>query len=240
MKSLQRQTVDIGGQPVTFDLRRSGKRRTLEISVGPNGGILVIAPISAANDRVWAAVRRRAPWIRRQLRAYEALPSPPPPRQWVAGETHLYLGRQYRLKLRKGSKSEVRLAGPFFEVSTPRPSDRFAVQRAMDRWYRKHAVAVLTDRVARIRASTSWLRAVPPPKVTVRKMHLRWGSATVRGGVYFSAELIKLPLGCIDYVVTHELAHLLIPNHGPQFWRLVSRCMPDWERWKSRLEMRVV
>ena len=240
MSSLQRQTVDIGGQVVTFDLRRSERRRTLEISVGPNGGILVTAPASTSDDRVWAAVRRRAPWIRRQQRAYEALPTPLPPRQWVAGETHLYLGRQYRLKLRKAPKAEVRLTGRFFEASLPRPSDRFAVQRAMDRWYRKHAVAVLTDRVARARASTSWLRAVPLPRVTVRKMRLRWGSATARGGVYFSAELIKLPLGCIDYVVVHELAHLLIPHHGPKFWRLVSRCMPDWERWKARLETRVV
>ena len=240
MSSLQRHSVDIGGQPLKFQLRRSEKRRTLEISVGPNSDVLVTAPASASDDRVWAAIRRRAGWIRRQQRAYEALPTPPPPRQWVAGETHLYLGRQYRLRLRKGSKPEVRLTGPFFEVSLPRPWDRSAVRRAMERWYRLRTVALLNDRVIRARTSTSWLRAIPEPRVTVRAMRLRWGSATRSGGVYFSTELVKLPLGCIDYVVMHELAHLQIPHHGPKFCRLMSRCMPDWEKWKKRLEAHVV
>jgi predicted metal-dependent hydrolase len=236
VSGLQDQTVNVGGQLLRFNLRRSQKRRTLEISVGPTGDILVTAPASASDERVWAALRRRAPWIRRQKRACEELPVPLPPRQWVAGESHLYLGRQYRLKLRQGPRSEVRLQGRFLEVSVPRPSDPSAVRRAIDRWYRRHAVALLTDRVTRVRQSTSWLRVGAEPRVKVRAMRLRWGSATQVGNLYFSTELIKLPLGCIDYVVVHELAHLQIPHHGPKFWRLMSRCMPDWQRWKKKLE----
>lgn len=240
MSNLLHRTTDIGGHPLKFQLRRSEKRRTLEISVGPNGDVLVTAPTSAPDERVLAAIRRRVLWIRRQQRAYEALPSPLPPRQWVAGETHLYLGRQYRLKLRKGQKSDVRLSGTFFEVSLPCPVDHAAVQRAMESWYRKHAIALLVDRVLRARESASWLRAVPLPRVSVRAMRFRWGSATRQGGVYFSTELVKLPLGCIDYVVMHELTHLQIPHHGPKFWRLMSRCMPDWERWKRWLETQAI
>lgn len=232
--------MEVGGQSLQFRLRRSPKRRTLEISIGPRGDIVVTAPVSASDERVWEAVRRRAPWIRRQKRAAESLPIPLPPRRWIAGETHLYLGRQYRLKLRKGARPAVRLSGPYFEVSVPQPSDTTAVQRAMSRWYRQHAVAILNERVIRARKSTSWLRVGREPRVMVRAMRLRWGSTTRAGGVYFNSELIKLPLGCIDYVVTHELAHLQIPHHGPKFGRLMSRCMPDWKRWKKRLETTTV
>lgn len=233
-------TVEVGGQVLRFNLRRSAKRRTVEISVGPRGDIVVTAPVTASNDRVWAAVTRRAPWIRRQRRAYEELPAPLPPRQWTAGETHLYLGRQYRLKLRKGPEPTVRLTGQFFEVSLPDPSDASAVQRAMGRWYRRRAAALLADRVNLAWRSSSWLRAGPEPKVAVRAMRLRWGSATKAGRVYFNSELVKLPLGCVDYVVAHELAHLQVPHHGARFWRLMSRCMPDWKKWKQRLETRAV
>ncbi len=234
------QTVEVGGQALRFILRRSPKRRTVEISVGPKGDIVVTAPATASDDRVWAAVRRRAAWIQRQRREYEDLPAPLPARQWIAGETHLYLGRQYRLKLHKGPKSSVRLIGQFFEVSLPDPADTSAVQQAMDRWYRHRAAVVFADRVNLARRSSSWLRVGPQPRVAIRAMRLRWGSATRAGRVYFNRELVKLPLGCVDYVVAHELAHLQIPYHGAKFWRLMSRCMPDWEKWKRRLEARAV
>lgn len=239
MSALHR-TVEVGGQVLSFKFRRSAKRRTVEISVGPGGDIVVTAPASASDERVWAVVRRRVAWIHRQRKAYEALPAAPQPRRWIAGETHLYLGRQYRLKLHKGPTPSVRLYGQFFEVSLPDPADASAVQRAMGRWYRRRAAALLVDRVKLARRSTSWLRAGPEPKVAVRAMRLRWGSTTKAGRVYFNSDLVKLPLGCVDYVVAHELAHLQVPHHGAKFWRLMSRCMPDWEKWKQRLETRAV
>jgi hypothetical protein len=129
----------------------------------------------------------------------------------------------------------VRLSGAFFIVSVPKPDDRQQVRRALEAWYREHAMTVLTNRVSVARTSTTWLRMVEQPRILVRKMRLRWGSVTSNSRIYFNVDLVKLPLGCVDYVVTHELAHLKVPNHGPAFWRLLSRCMPDWERWKSRL-----
>jgi predicted metal-dependent hydrolase len=66
-------------------------------------------------------------------------------------------------------------------------------------------------------------------------MTRRWGSATRNNRVYFNLDLVKAPLGCVDYVVMHELVHLKVPHHGPAFRRLLRRCMPDWEFWQGRL-----
>jgi predicted metal-dependent hydrolase len=232
--------IDLGGRRLEFRLRRSERRQTLEISVAPDQKVTVTAPMTASAERIARAVRRRASWIMRQQRAYEDLPPPPSPRQWVAGETHRYLGRQYRLRLVQAARTSVRLSGAFFVVAVPRPGDQRLVRRAMERWYRDHAISLLGSRVSNALASTTWLRILKPPSVIVRTMRLRWGSATANGRVYFNVDLVKLPLGCIDYVVIHELVHLAIPNHGPTFWRLLSRCMPDWERWKMRLAMQTV
>ena len=235
MSEVRQDAIDVGGRRLEYRLRRLVRRRTLEISVTPDRQVTVIAPATTSAERIAFAVRRRAGWIVRQQRAYEDLPPPPYPRQWVAGETHRYLGRQYRLKLVQGVRPSVRLSGEFFVVSVIRLDDRQPVRRAMERWYRAHAVNLLTERVSNALASTTWLKLPQLPQVRVRAMHLRWGSATRNGGVYFNSDLVKLPLGCIDYVVMHELVHLRIPHHGPAFWRLLSRCMPDWEKWKDRL-----
>jgi predicted metal-dependent hydrolase len=193
------------------------------------------AATNTSAERIAFAVRRRAGWILRQQLAYEDLPPPPAPRQWVAGETHRYLGRQYRLKLVRGAQPSVRLTGAFFEVSVPQAGDRQMVQSLMERWYRQHAVSLLTGREFNALESTTWLKNLQPPQVSIRAMRLRWGSATQRGRVYFNSDLVKLPLGCVDYIVMHELAHLKVPHHGPAFWRLLARRMPDWRRWKDRL-----
>ena len=235
MSEVYHHAIDVGGRRLEYQLRRSVRRRTLEISVAPDRQVTVTAPATASTERTELAVRRRAGWILRQQRAYEDLPPPPSPRQWVAGETHRYLGRQYRLKLVQGERPSVRLSGAFFVVSAPWPDDRQLVRQAMERWYRHHAISLLTSRVANALKSTTWLKMAEPPHITVRAMRLRWGSATQRGRVYFNADLVKLPLGCVDYIVMHELVHLQIPHHGPAFWRLLARCMPDWERWKDRL-----
>ncbi len=233
MTPLEVRTIEVHGRPLAFQLRRSG-RRTLGISVEPDRRVVVTAPADASEERIATTLRRRVGWIRRQQRAFEEMPPPPSPRQWVSGETHRYLGRQYRLKLHTGAACSVRLVGRYFVVMLSDVADRTAVERLMDAWYREHAAALLAERVARLVASSTWLDVAVPP-ITVRSMRQRWGSTTQRGRVYFNVDVVKLPLPCIDYVVAHELVHLKIANHGPAYWRMLGRVMPDWEKWRERL-----
>jgi len=222
------------GGALTYELRRTGRRSTVAITVEPDRRVTVLAPMAADSSRIEQLLRRRLLWIRRQRQTLEALPRPPAPRQWVGGETHRYLGRQYRLKPVKGLARSVKLLGGHFVVTVPDAEDRRGIRRLMESWYRKRAEYVLAERVRHVLASTTWLE-VAAPRITIKAMRRRWGSTTAAGRVYFNIDAIKLPPGCLDYIVTHELVHLQIPNHGPAFWRMLTRCQPDWKRWRERL-----
>jgi predicted metal-dependent hydrolase len=219
---------------LAYELQRTGRRRTVGITVQPDRRVVVLAPKEADRLRIEQIMRRRLPWIRRQRQTLESLPPPPAPRQWVAGETHRYLGRQYRLRPVKATEKSVKLVAGYFVVGLPAPTDRRGIRQLMEAWYRDNAYRVLTKRVERVLRSTTWLD-VAMPAITIRAMRQRWGSTTSTGRVMFNIDLVKAPLGCIDYVVAHELVHLAIPNHGPAFWRMLTRCLPDWKKWRERL-----
>lgn len=235
MSPAEVRTLSLGGSELlTYSLRHTNRRRTVGIFVEPDGHVAILAPPAASVDRIEQIMRRRMKWIRGKQRTVESLPVPPQPREWVAGETHRYLGRQYRLKLAKGDSSTVKLLGGYFFVIAPNPRDRDCVRELMECWYKEHAVALLNDRVERAIASSTWLKIEKPP-IRIRYLRSKWGSTTAAGCVTFNVDLVKLPLSCVDYVVVHELVHLMIPSHSPAFWRMLGRVMPDWRRWRSKL-----
>jgi hypothetical protein len=227
-------TVTWGNAKIEFRLRHSN-RRTLAITVQPDLRVLVTAPRKAAMETVLARVRKRARWIRRQQRFFwEFLPQMPP-RRYVSGETHRYLGRQYRIKVVEAKATEVKSKGPFIWVHTPHKGDTARVRKLVESWYLAHAKDRLTRSYAEC-AARMGLRLANPPRMQVRRMSKRWGSWTRHGGVWLSPELVKAPGSCIDYVVTHELCHAVHGHHGKRFYNLLRRVMPDWEQRKARLE----
>ena len=226
--------VEFGGGLIAFRLRRSS-RRTLAISVQPDLGVVVTAPEKAALATVLAKVRKRAVWIKRQQRYFSEFLPPTPPRQYVSGETHRYLGRQYRLKVVEAEPAEVKLRGRFIWVQTPRKADTARVRESVEDWYLAHAKERLTRNFAESVARMG-TRMASTPRMQVRRMRQRWGSWTRGGGVWLNPELVKAAGACIDYVVTHELCHAVHGNHGKKFYELLRRVMPDWEMRKRRLE----
>ena len=146
-----------------------------------------------------------------------------------------YLGRQYRLKLIVGPKRSVRLSGLYFTVTLPDPTNRRAVQRLVEDWYRNHARILVTERAGRLLKATTWLEVSNLPPITIRAMTHRWGSATKAGRITFNVDVVKLPSACLDYVIAHELVHLRIPNHSAAYWRMLGRVIPDWKKWRDRL-----
>jgi predicted metal-dependent hydrolase len=227
-------SVLFGGERIAFRLRRTN-RRTLAITVQPDLGVLVTAPKKAALETVLGKMRRRAGWIRRQQRFFREFLPQTPPRRYVSGETHRYLGRQYRLKVVEAGESGVKLAGRFIWVHIPNKHDRERVRKLVEAWYLAHAKERFARSVAESAARLG-TRLATPPRMRLRRMPKRWGSWTWRGVIYLNPELIKSPGSCIDYVVTHELCHLVHGHHGPAFYALFSRVMPDWEQRKRRLE----
>jgi predicted metal-dependent hydrolase len=227
--------VMIGGEARRYRLRRSA-RRTLAITVEPGGDLVVTAPLAASMAQVEAVLQRRREWIRRRTREVAALPPPSPPREWSSGETHRYLGRQYRLRLVSGTPSGVRLSGKWFMVTVPEPREPTQVRDAMQRWYRAHARELFTRRMEALVRTTPLLALTDVPPLIVRRLEKRWGSCSAEGRILMNLDAVKLPVGCVDYLLLHELCHLRAPHHGAAFWRLLDACMPDWERWRKRLD----
>lgn len=226
--------VKFGKQRIPFKLETRDRTR-LAISVHPDRSVTVVAPENRTLDEVLDRVQKRAAWIVKQRSHFDKLHPLTPPRRYVAGETHLYLGRQYRLKLLKDNTIAVRLAGRFFCVHQPDRENRARTKELLESWYREHAKVIFERRMDICLKSTRSLD-VPVPELVVRKMTRRWGSCTKAGRILLNTELVKTPLHCIEYVIMHELCHLKIHNHSPEYYRLLTRCMPDWERRKQRLE----
>jgi predicted metal-dependent hydrolase len=224
-----------GGCEIPFRINQA-ERSKLTINVFPDMRVEVLAPSSKPLDAILARVDRRAHWIVKQWRYFEQYQPTQPERRFLSGETHVYLGRQYRLKVAKASVSDVKLIGRYFQVQHPDPDDTHAISALLRNWYIRHALALFTARVEHWLSECRALSLSEPPTLSVRPMTRRWGSCTKRGAITFNVDLVKVPLVYIDYVIVHELCHLRIHDHSPAFYRLLTRCMPDWKQRKARLE----
>lgn len=214
-------------------LRRS-ERRTLAISVLPNGSLELIAPNEACEQDILEKVLKRSRWIARQRSAFREMNTAPIPKRYVSGATHRYLGRQYRLKIVTGEAALVILKGGYFHVTTP-TRDPESVEASMNSWFALKAKEQFSKR---IEFWFNWCREqrLPEPTLRIRKMRKRWGSANMRGTITLNPELIHIPSACIDYVVAHEICHLKHSDHSPAFFRLLTTLLPGWKELKSRLE----
>ncbi len=223
-----------GSSSIPYTLtRRSGDRLT--ISVHPDLKVIVRAPVSRSLEEVAARVQARSGWIVRQLTHFEQFKPPPAPRRFVAGETYLYLGRQYRLKTVHCDQADVKLLGRYLWVRTAAPSDAIRVKELVDGWYRRHAESTFARCLDRCLIAAKSL-GVAISRIETRFMRQRWGSCSKSGRIILNVELVKAPVHCIEYVIMHELCHLRIHDHSERFYRLLGRHMPDWQRRKDRLD----
>ncbi len=230
--------VIFGKQRISFELEFRDRQR-LTISVHPDRTVTVIAPNGRSVDEVINRVQKRAEWIVKQRRHFDQIQPLTPPRRFVAGETHLYMGRQYRLKLVADAETNVKLKGRFLWVHLPDRNDVARIEQLLDGWYRNHARPFFARRLDDCLRSARSLDVVAP-ELVIRKMSKRWGSCTKAGRILLNTELVKTPPHCIEYVIMHELCHLKVHDHSPNFYRLLTRCMPDWERRKQRLESFII
>lgn len=228
--------VMYGSEAIGYSVERRMRRKTLGIEVHPDLRVVVLAPPDCGNDDIQARVRRRARWIARQLERFRRYRPRTPPRRYVAGETHLYLGRQYRLKFAEGERENVVRTRSHLVVAAPNRLARAETERVVGAWYRRQAreiFAAILDKCFPALARRGLLR----PRIEVRAMVRRWGSLSKKGRMTLNVNLLKAPPSCIEYVITHELCHLLHDHHGPRFYRLLTRLMPDWEKRKRHLEV---
>jgi predicted metal-dependent hydrolase len=231
----ERYQIQYGVDTIEFTLVRR-ERTTLEIAVEPDATVLVSAPFDSTVDRVIGKVRRRAAWIRRQQRFFTQYAPRTPERQFVPGETHLYLGRQYRLKIVPNARATVRLIRGFMVVESRAPERPEITRNLVYRWYGNRACVKFAERleVNLLRFPDS--ESFRPHRMMIRYLRQRWGSMSPSCGLLLNRRLIEAPIDSIDYVITHELCHIAEPQHNSTFFQLLNQVLPDWQRRKEKLE----
>ena len=208
-------------------VRRSDRRKTMQITVERDGGLTMTAPGRVQRAQLERFVRAKRQWIYEKLALKQALP-PVVRKEFVSGEGFAYLGRTYRLQLVADGKAPLRLEGGRFKLQRTQAR---AGMRHLTEWYAAHAHPWLETRVAGWAARLS----LAPASVSVRDQCYRWGSCGAGGRLYFHWKVIQLPPRLIDYVIVHELLHLTHEDHGRAFWAAVERVLPDYEVRRSEL-----
>ncbi|MBK5215066.1 MAG: M48 family metallopeptidase [Flavobacteriaceae bacterium] len=228
---MKHETLEFGSKTIAYELTFSD-RKTLGISVTPNMDVKVTAPENTSLEKIREKVRKKAPWILKQTSYFLAFHPRTPKKRFVSGESHLYLGRQYKLYVVLGKIEEVRYKGRSIEITTTKKSK---AEKLMTVWYRERAKIKFAE-IAEPLIERFKKHGVAPSNIYLHDMPKRWGSCTPTGRIILNPELIKAPKHCIEYVIVHELCHLVHRNHNQKFFDLQTKEMPDWRKWKERLE----
>lgn len=225
------ESIEFGSKRIDFKLEYAD-RKSLGITVTSDMDVLVRAPVDTPIESIREKIRKKAPWIIKQQSFFLSFHPKTPTRKYVGGETHLFLGRLYRLKINISDVESVKLKAGFIEVDT---KDKVRVKDLVIEWYLQNArtkfksiAQPLIERFKRF--------DVEPTSIVLRDMPTRWGSCTPKGKIILNPELVKAPKACIEYVIIHELCHLVHHDHTQKFIDLQTKEMPDWEKWKLKLE----
>ncbi len=231
---IERSVVRWGTSTIPYEVRRSARRATVSLAIEPGAGLLVTAPAATPMAKLDAVVRSKARWVMQHLRQRVDAPDPAA-REFVSGETCLYLGRQYRLALRRGEDvAPFHLRGGRLHLAIPG-----SLPRGQEAAYTRAALVDWYCRLARTHVP-GWLRpfasrlGVDDVEVLVTDQAKRWGSCSGRT-VRINWRVMQAPKRLIEYVLAHEAVHLVHEHHGPPFWAALGRVMPDYEVRKGRL-----
>jgi predicted metal-dependent hydrolase len=208
---------------LNFELRESAQRRTLEIIIDRDGSLALAAPPGVPMEALEQFVDENRVWIYTKLAEKEVQARPQSPREYVSGEGFPYLGRSYRLKLVDGARRQapLRLYRGRFELRrdvVPYARDHFI------RWYTLRLRPVLDRHITALVNRVG----VEPREVRIQDLGYRWGSSNRRGHLYFHWRVAMLPHRMIEYLVTHELVHLIERSHSDAFWERLERVIPDY------------
>ena len=192
------------------------------------------APMNATLEDVMLKVKKRARWILKQQQYFTQFHPLQPARSFVSGETHRYLGRQYRLKVEQSPKRSVKLSRGYIHVMLPDVNNAESVKKMVIDWYRSRAAEIFQQELEAFKSVADRLD-VELPKIRLRSMKTRWGSCTKNGVILLNTELIKANKNNIRYVILHEICHLKEYNHTKRFYALLDEFMPDWQKQKEQL-----
>lgn len=203
---------------------RTQRKRSADIEVNA-GAVLVRVPQGLSDKRIKDLISKRSVWIKGKIKEQADRPASKP-KEYVSGEGFSYLGKTYRLKVIEGADASVKMKAGRLVASVPKDvkDRRSEVKRLVANWYQAHADQKLREKVERFAPMVG----VEPRSVVVKGYKSRWGSCSNSGDISFNWKIIEAPHRIVDYVVIHELCHMLEHNHSPKYWKHVERHLPDW------------
>jgi predicted metal-dependent hydrolase len=232
--------IQYGNKTIFFNVERSNRRKTVGIYIDPERGVIVRSPRFLRIDNIKEIVRKRARWIiakQEFLKNHSHLLGSV--KEFVSGEAFPYLGKQYRLKVVKSStekEEECKLVNGRFLVEVNRDlkgeSVKRNVKKALIQWYVAHAEEKIPERIKLYsRQIGKW-----PERIEIKNHKRRWGSCSPGGVIRFNWKIVMTPVTIVDYVIVHELCHLIYHHHSSQFWQKVQTIIPDYTKRRNTLK----
>lgn len=201
------------------------KRRTIALILERDGSLTVRAPKRATLQDIHGFIQEKEKWIERSREKLKAIVTVPK-KEFMDGETFLFLGKDYELRLVSSQRQTLHFNSGFTLKASARPRGELVFTK----WYKSQALTIFTERVAHF----ANLHGFSPKQIKVTSAKTRWGSCSANGTINFTWRLVMAPLEVIDYVVIHELVHLRVKNHSQKFWHAVEQLCPEYKshrRW---------
>lgn len=218
----------LGGQLVSYTVKRSRRRSSISFTIDEHG-LRVGAPWQASQRAIEALLRKHDAWVLGKLAVWQE--HRPPPRHWQDGETLMLLGQPLRLTLLPDQR-EIRVDGTRFIACSEWAQNADQMKKQATDWLRREALHCFHQRIAHFHP----LLEVAAPEIRLSNARTRWGSCHIDGRIHLNWRLIQMPLRLVDYVVAHELAHLVHMNHSPRFWTTVARIIPDYAARRTEIK----
>lgn len=231
---MKKRIVTISSREVEVDIVRSS-RRTVALYVKPGGTLLIRAPWYVPVYLLMQFVRQKTSWIERQLRKMPDVKPPIGPALTDDGSLIPFMGRQLTVRVTTGDRNSFVLGETELHMTMSGTVSPERITALAEAWYLSEAKSYFTSRTAVLAALHSSLLPAPGP-VNVRKMKRRWGTCHSNGAIWFNRELIKKEQELIDYVIIHELCHLVHHNHSREYYALLGSIIPNFRELRQRLQ----
>jgi len=223
--------IKINNQTLEYTIIRSN-RKTLGLEIRPEKGLLIRAPKRISQQKIQEVIIKKSSWIIKKLEEVKEIKPEPKPLEFITGEEILYLGEYYKIKI-KEEKNCLRPKVLFkfdcfliiVDYNIKNEERRQIIRNALVVWYKNHAGLVINKRINIFKDRIG----VEPALVRIKKQRKRWGSCSSMGNINFNWKLIMAPMSVLDYLVVHELAHLVHPNHSKEYWNLVELIISDYQ-----------
>lgn len=226
-------SIDVENKKIDFDVEYR-KRKTMSIQIDSEGMVLVIAPKGLAKEQIREVVRSKSKWIDKKLKEIKEIGYKPEVRNFVDGELFMYLGEKFPLKIELDDdirKPNIMISQGEILIQTPY-NDASLLKKVVEKWYRERCLDVISKRVDYYKQFVG----KGPNRIRVKEQKKRWGSCTFRGDILFNWRCVMAPLDIIDYIVVHEMCHLIHMNHSKEYWKSVESVLPDYRERREWLK----